>query len=69
MRGDYPVICDAEDRPDSGQLEKAVIASRKVHPNLVCVQAALNYFNVNENFLTRMFTLGYSFWFDYILLG
>ncbi|MCA9764307.1 MAG: glycosyltransferase, partial [Gemmatimonadetes bacterium] len=36
---------------------------------LACVQAALNYYNWNENFLTRMFTLEYSFWFDYLLPG
>jgi cellulose synthase/poly-beta-1,6-N-acetylglucosamine synthase-like glycosyltransferase len=35
----------------------------------VCLQAALNYFNAGENALTRMFTLEYSFWFDYMLPG
>ncbi len=68
-RGEYLVIYDAEDRPDPDQLKKAVIAFRKGPPNLVCVQAALNYFNYNENFLTRMFTLEYSYWFDYMLPG
>lgn len=68
-RGEYLVIYDAEDRPEPDQLKKAVIAFRKGPPNLVCVQAALNYFNVNENFLTRMFTLEYSYWFDYMLPG
>lgn len=68
-RGEYLVIYDAEDRPDPDQLKKAVIAFRKGPPNLVCVQAALNYFNHNENFLTRMFTLEYSYWFDYMLPG
>ena len=29
----------------------------------------MNYFNRNENFLTRMFTLEYSYWFDYMLPG
>lgn len=32
-------------------------------------QAALNYFNAQENLLTRMFTLEYSYWFDYMLPG
>ncbi len=68
-RGEYLVIYDAEDRPEADQLKKAVIAFRKGVPNLVCVQAALNYFNHNENFLTRMFTLEYSYWFDYMLPG
>ncbi|MCS6908912.1 MAG: glycosyltransferase [Anaerolineales bacterium] len=68
-RGEYLVIYDAEDRPEPDQLKKAVIAFRKGPPNLVCVQAALNYFNHDENFLTRMFTLEYSYWFDYMLPG
>lgn len=68
-RGDYLTIYDAEDRPDPDQLKKAVIAFRKGPPDLVCVQAALNYYNATENLLTRMFTLEYSDWFDYVLTG
>jgi cellulose synthase/poly-beta-1,6-N-acetylglucosamine synthase-like glycosyltransferase len=68
-RGDFLVIYDAEDRPDPDQLKKAVIAFRKGTEQLVCVQAALNYWNDEENWLTRMFTLEYSFWFDYMLPG
>lgn len=68
-RGEYLTIYDAEDIPDPDQLKKAVIAFRKGSPSLICVQAALNYYNRNENFLTRMFTLEYSYWFDYLLPG
>jgi cellulose synthase/poly-beta-1,6-N-acetylglucosamine synthase-like glycosyltransferase len=68
-RGDLLVIYDAEDRPDPDQLKKAVIAFRRGDERLVCVQAALNYWNDEENWLTRMFTLEYSFWFDYMLPG
>ncbi len=72
-RGDFLVIYDAEDQPDPDQLKKAVIAFRRAdaagNPGLVCVQAALNYWNADENALTRMFTLEYSFWFDYMLPG
>ncbi len=35
----------------------------------MCLQAALNYFNANENFITKMFTLEYSYWFNYLLPG
>lgn len=68
-RGEFVVIYDAEDRPDPDQLKKAVIAFRQGGEDLVCVQAALNYWNATENALTRMFTLEYSFWFDYMLPG
>ena len=68
-RGDFLVIYDAEDKPDPNQLKKAVVAFGRGDERLVCVQAALNYWNIGENILTRMFTLEYSFWFDYMLPG
>lgn len=68
-RGEHLVIYDAEDKPDPDQLKKAVVAFRRGGERMVCVQAALNYWNVYENFLTRMFTAEYSFWFDYMLPG
>ena len=68
-RGEYVTIYDAEDIPEPDQLKKALLAFRKGAKSLVCVQAALNYFNSRENYLTRMFTLEYSYWFDYMLPG
>ena len=68
-RGEYVTIYDAEDIPEPDQLRKAVHAFRTGPESLVCVQAALNYFNSAENYLTRMFTLEYSYWFDYMLPG
>jgi cellulose synthase/poly-beta-1,6-N-acetylglucosamine synthase-like glycosyltransferase len=67
--GEFLVIYDAEDTPDPDQLKKSVIAFRRGGPKTVCVQASLNYFNADENALTRMFTLEYSYWFDYMLAG
>lgn len=67
--GEYLVIFDAEDAPDPDQLKKCVVAFRRGGPRTVCVQAALNYFNADENVLTRMFTLEYNYWFDYMLAG
>jgi cellulose synthase/poly-beta-1,6-N-acetylglucosamine synthase-like glycosyltransferase len=68
-RGKYLTIYDAEDIPDTDQLKKVVALFNKIPENYICVQSALNYFNRNENFLTRMFTLEYSYWFDYMLPG
>jgi cellulose synthase/poly-beta-1,6-N-acetylglucosamine synthase-like glycosyltransferase len=68
-RGKYLTIYDAEDIPDTDQLKKVVVLFNKLPPNYICIQSALNYFNRNENFLTRMFTLEYSYWFDYMLPG
>jgi cellulose synthase/poly-beta-1,6-N-acetylglucosamine synthase-like glycosyltransferase len=67
--GDFLVIYDAEDTPDPDQLKKAIVAFQRGGPKTVCIQASLNYFNANENVLTRMFTLEYSYWFDYMLAG
>jgi cellulose synthase/poly-beta-1,6-N-acetylglucosamine synthase-like glycosyltransferase len=67
--GEYLVIYDAEDTPDADQLKKSVLAFRRGGDKTVCIQASLNYFNAEENVLTRMFTLEYSYWFDYMLAG
>lgn len=68
-RGELLTIFDAEDRPDPLQLAKVVAAFRRLPEKVVCIQGCLNYFNWRENFLTRMFTLEYSAWFDYNLPG
>jgi cellulose synthase/poly-beta-1,6-N-acetylglucosamine synthase-like glycosyltransferase len=68
-RGKYVTIYDAEDIPEPDQLRKAVAAFEKGGESLICVQAALNYFNAEENYLTRMFTLEYTYWFDSLLPG
>lgn len=66
-RGKYLTVYDAEDQPEPDQLKKAVLAFQKLGQNTACVQAHLNYFNVRENWLTRMFTLEYTLWFDTFL--
>lgn len=68
-RGEFLTIYDAEDQPEADQLKKAVLAFRTAEPNLACVQGRLNYFNRGENWLTKMFTLEYSQWFDFMLPG
>lgn len=65
--GEYLVIYDAEDKPEPDQLKKAVAAFRKAGPRTACLQARLNFYNAEENWLTRMFTLDYSLWFDLML--
>ena len=67
--GQYVVIYDAEDAPDPLQLKKAVLAFANHGPELACVQAKLNFYNPQQNLLTRWFTAEYSLWFDLILPG
>jgi cellulose synthase/poly-beta-1,6-N-acetylglucosamine synthase-like glycosyltransferase len=68
-RGEFLTIYDAEDIPERDQLKKAVVAFRKFPSEFICFQAALNFYNRNQNILTRLFTLEYSYWFDYLLPG
>jgi len=68
-RGEYLVIYDAEDRPEKDQLRKAVAAFRRVGPEVICLQCRLNFYNPNQNLLTRWFAAEYSAWFDLSLPG
>jgi glycosyltransferase XagB len=67
--GEFVVIYDAEDRPEIDQLRKAVSAFRTMPPEVACLQARLNFYNANENWLTCMFALDYGLWFDFLLPG
>lgn len=69
VKGEYLVIFDAEDVPETDQLKKAVIAFTKVSNKTVCIQAKLNFYNIRQNILTRLFTAEYSLWFDLVLPG
>lgn len=67
--GDYVVIYDAEDVPDPLQLKKAVLTFVQEGEKTTCVQAKLNFYNTEQNLLTRWFTAEYSAWFDLTLPG
>lgn len=68
-KGKYIVIYDADDKPDPLQLKKALIEFNEGDEKLACVQARLNYYNYNHNFLTKFFSLEYVNWFYYLLPG
>lgn len=69
VTGEYVVIYDAEDVPDPLQLKKAVLAFQKADKNIICIQAKLNFYNPDQNLLTRLFTIEYSLWFNLVLTG
>ncbi len=68
-RGEFVVIFDAEDQPDPDQLKRVLVAFNKIPTNVICIQVKLNYFNRNQNLLTRWFSIEYSMWFDLFLPG
>ena len=65
--GEFLTIYDAEDSPEPNQLLKAVHAFRENTDDVVCVQARLSFYNINDNWITKLFTLEYILWFKYIL--
>ncbi|PJD92727.1 MAG: hypothetical protein CK424_03870 [Legionella sp.] len=65
--GKYLTIFDGEDRPDADQLKKALQKFKASNDNVACVQAALNFYNYRENIITRLFTIEYTYWFDYLI--
>jgi cellulose synthase/poly-beta-1,6-N-acetylglucosamine synthase-like glycosyltransferase len=67
--GDIVTIYDAEDQPDPLQLRRAAIALSRSGPETVCLQAELSFNNVDQNLLTRWFTLEYAMWFLLFLPG
>lgn len=68
-RGEFITIFDADDRPEPGQLKKAVLAFRTLPDAVICLQARLGYYNTEDNLLTRFFALEYSILFDVLLHG
>ena len=68
-QGEFTVIFDAEDRPEADQLRKVVAAFRLKDEKFACIQAKLNYYNHDQNLLTKLFTIEYSTTFDLFLPG
>jgi cellulose synthase/poly-beta-1,6-N-acetylglucosamine synthase-like glycosyltransferase len=68
-RGEFLVIYDAEDRPESDQLRKAVAQFRAAPQSLACLQARLTFYNARDGWLATMFTLDYELWFGFLLPG
>lgn len=66
-RGQLLTIYDAEDVPEPLQLRKAAEQFAASTPQLACLQAELAFYNPNENWLTRQFTVEYATLFKLIL--
>ena len=66
--GKFFVIYDAEIIPDSDQLKKAYLAFKK-NPDIACFQTRLEHYNTDQNILTRLFNIEFSFYYDYFLPG
>jgi len=67
--GDLCVVYDAEDRPESDQLRRAAARFAASDPAVVCLQARLDYYDANRNWLARCFSVEYAILFRLILPG
>lgn len=67
-QGKFLVIYDAEIIPDPDQLKKAYLAFKK-HPEISCFQTRLEHYNTDQNILTRLFNIEFSFHYDLFLPG
>ena len=67
--GEFVTVYDAEDRPDPLQLRKAVVALRRMPDRVACLQARLEFYNVERNLLTKWFAAEYLTWFTCFLPG
>ncbi|MGF7163074.1 cellulose synthase/poly-beta-1,6-N-acetylglucosamine synthase-like glycosyltransferase [Rhodoligotrophos appendicifer] len=67
IRGSFVVIYDAEDRPEPDQLRLAIARFQEAGPATACLQGRLSFFNPDENWLTRQFTIEYATLFDLLL--
>jgi glycosyltransferase XagB len=68
-RGEFVAIYDAEDEPEPLQLRRAVVAMRRLGPDVACLQAKLSYHNPMQNVITKWFTIEYALWFSFFLPG
>ena len=68
-RGEVIGIYDAEDRPEPDQLRKVAGHLARAPQQVACVQARLDFYNADQNWLTRCFTLEYATWFRVLLHG
>ncbi len=68
-RGELCVIYDAEDNPDPDQLRKAAIVFLRSPEEVVCLQSKLNFYNADENIITKWFSIEYSNWYEFYLQG
>ena len=66
-RGELLTIFDAEDIPEPNQLRLAAATFASLPVDVACLQAQLLFYNPNENWLARQFTIEYASLFGLLL--
>lgn len=68
-RGSIIGVYDAEDAPAPDQIRRVAQRFMAAGHDLACVQAVLDFYNAESNWLSRCFTVEYATWFRIILPG
>ncbi|WP_368041085.1 glycosyltransferase [Leisingera sp. ANG59] len=68
-RGDIIGVWDAEDAPQTDQLNQVAKAFASASDRTACFQGVLDYYNPGTNWISRCFTLEYASWFRIVLHG
>ncbi|THH37505.1 glycosyltransferase [Aliishimia ponticola] len=68
-RGSIVGIWDAEDSPETDQIEQVVRHFHTAGPEVVCLQGRLDYYNSRDNWIARCFTIEYAAWWRLIMPG
>ena len=68
-QGSIVGVWDAEDAPESDQIERVVSRFHAAPENVACLQGILDYYNPRANWLARCFTIEYAAWWRVILPG
>ncbi|WP_299297488.1 glycosyltransferase [uncultured Tateyamaria sp.] len=67
--GDIIGVWDAEDAPETDQLEKVAAHFAQAAPDVACLQGILDYYNSRHNWIARCFTIEYASWWRLVLPG
>ena len=68
-RGSIVGVYDAEDAPDPDQIALVVARFAESPPEVACLQGRLSFYNAQDTWLTRCFTVDYAIWFSMVLPG
>ncbi|MEL6376033.1 MAG: glycosyltransferase [Pseudomonadota bacterium] len=67
--GDIVGIYDAEDAPGPDQITRIARRFQQVPDDVVCLQGILDYYNPDQNWFSRCFTMEYAAWFRLLMPG
>lgn len=68
-RGQIIGVYDAEDAPEPAQIDTIVDGFAQAGPDVGCIQGILDFYNPEENWLSRCFAIEYAMWFRVVLPG